>query len=73
MNGLSLGAVASRCHPTLRTEAPSGARWVHEIKFDGYHRQALLSDRFSLEDSIWRFHPLAMIEGGPRTGIHIRR
>jgi bifunctional non-homologous end joining protein LigD len=30
------------CHPTLREEAPSGARWVHEIKFDGYRTQAHL-------------------------------
>jgi bifunctional non-homologous end joining protein LigD len=28
------------CHPTLREEAPSGARWIHEIKFDGYRTQA---------------------------------
>lgn len=25
---------------TLRAEAPSGARWIHEIKFDGYRLQA---------------------------------
>ena len=30
------------CHRTLREEAPSGARWVHEIKFDGYRAQAHL-------------------------------
>jgi hypothetical protein len=30
------------CHPTLREEAPSGERWVHEIKFDGYRTQAHL-------------------------------
>jgi ATP-dependent DNA ligase len=29
-------------HPTLRDKAPSGARWVHEIKFDGYRTQAHL-------------------------------
>ena len=29
-------------HPTLREEAPSGGRWVHEIKFDGYRTQAHL-------------------------------
>ena len=29
-------------HPTLREKAPSGARWVHEIKFDGYRTQAHL-------------------------------
>src|SRR5919106_6925274 len=29
-------------HPTLREEAPSGERWVHEIKFDGYRTQAHL-------------------------------
>jgi bifunctional non-homologous end joining protein LigD len=28
------------CHPTLREEAPSGERWMHEIKFDGYRTQA---------------------------------
>ena len=27
---------------TLRTKAPSGAGWVHEIKFDGYRIQARL-------------------------------
>ena len=27
---------------TLRTAAPSGAGWVHEIKFDGYRIQARL-------------------------------
>jgi bifunctional non-homologous end joining protein LigD len=31
-----------RCHPTLREEAPSGERWVHEIKLDGYRTQAHL-------------------------------
>jgi bifunctional non-homologous end joining protein LigD len=30
------------CHPTLRQEAPSGAGWLHEIKFDGYRTQAHL-------------------------------
>jgi bifunctional non-homologous end joining protein LigD len=30
------------CHPTLREEPPAGARWVHEIKFDGYRTQAQL-------------------------------
>jgi hypothetical protein len=30
------------CHPTLRGKAPSGARWIHEIKFDGYRTQAHL-------------------------------
>jgi bifunctional non-homologous end joining protein LigD len=30
------------CHPTLREEAPSGMRWIHEIKFDGYRTQAHL-------------------------------
>ena len=29
-------------HPTLREKAPSGERWVHEIKFDGYRIQAHL-------------------------------
>jgi ATP-dependent DNA ligase len=23
------------CHPTLRDKAPSGERWIQEIKFDG--------------------------------------
>jgi hypothetical protein len=31
----SLGFIEP-CRPALREEAPSGARWVHEIKFDGY-------------------------------------
>ena len=30
------------CHPALREEPPSGARWIHEIKFDGYRTQAHL-------------------------------
>jgi hypothetical protein len=30
------------CHPTLRAGAPSGERWVHEIKFDGYRTQVQL-------------------------------
>jgi bifunctional non-homologous end joining protein LigD len=30
------------CHPTLREKAPSGGRWFHEIKFDGYRTQAHL-------------------------------
>jgi bifunctional non-homologous end joining protein LigD len=29
-------------HPTLPEKAPSGERWVHEIKFDGYRIQAHL-------------------------------
>jgi hypothetical protein len=29
-------------HPTLREKAPSGERWVHEIKLDGYRAQAHL-------------------------------
>jgi ATP-dependent DNA ligase len=33
------------CHPTLREEAPSGERWVDEIKFDGYRMQAHLRKR----------------------------
>jgi bifunctional non-homologous end joining protein LigD len=28
------------CHPALREKAPSDARWIHEIKFDGYRTQA---------------------------------
>ena len=30
------------CHPTLREEGPAGARWVREVKFDGYCTQAHL-------------------------------
>src|SRR5687768_1213866 len=30
------------CHPTLREKPPSGGRWIHEIKFDGYRTQAHL-------------------------------
>jgi bifunctional non-homologous end joining protein LigD len=30
------------CRPALREEAPSGGRWIHEIKFDGYRMQAHL-------------------------------
>ena len=32
------------CHPTLREKAPSGGRWIHEIKFDGYRTQAHLQN-----------------------------
>jgi bifunctional non-homologous end joining protein LigD len=30
------------CHPTLHDALPSGSRWVHEIKLDGYRAQAHL-------------------------------
>jgi bifunctional non-homologous end joining protein LigD len=30
------------CRPALREKAPSGGRWIHEIKFDGYRAQAHL-------------------------------
>jgi bifunctional non-homologous end joining protein LigD len=30
------------CRPALREEAPSGGRWIYEIKFDGYRAQAHL-------------------------------
>ena len=30
------------CHPTLREEAPTDTRWIHEVKFDGYRAQAQL-------------------------------
>jgi bifunctional non-homologous end joining protein LigD len=33
------------CHPSLREQAPSGAAWIHEIKFDGYRAQAHLRNR----------------------------
>jgi bifunctional non-homologous end joining protein LigD len=32
------------CNPTLRENAPSGVRWIHEIKFDGYRTQAHLQN-----------------------------
>ena len=32
------------CLATLRSSAPSGDRWVHEVKFDGYRIQARLED-----------------------------
>jgi bifunctional non-homologous end joining protein LigD len=32
------------CHPTLRGQAPSGVRWIHGIKFDGYRTQAHLQN-----------------------------
>jgi hypothetical protein len=52
-------------HPTLRDEAPSGGRWVHEIKFDGYRTQAhLRSGRpviYTRRAHDWtlRFQPIA--------------
>jgi bifunctional non-homologous end joining protein LigD len=53
------------CHPTLREEAPSGVRWVHEIKFDSYRTQAhLRSGRPAMytrrgHDWTRRFQPIA--------------
>jgi bifunctional non-homologous end joining protein LigD len=53
------------CHPTLREEAPAGARWVHEIKFDGYRTQAHLQSRrpaiYTRAGYDWtlRFQPIA--------------
>src|ERR671910_989146 len=53
------------CHPTLREEAPSGERWMHEIKFDGYRTQAhLRSGRpamYTRRGHYWtqRFRPIA--------------
>src|SRR5918995_2197846 len=53
------------CHPTLREEAPSGERWVNEIKFDGYRTQAhLRSGRPAMytrrgHDWTRRFQPIA--------------
>ena len=35
------------CRPALREEAPSGERWMHEIKFDGYRTQAHLQKGLS--------------------------
>jgi bifunctional non-homologous end joining protein LigD len=32
------------CHPALREKAPSDARWIHEIKLDGYRTQAHLQN-----------------------------
>jgi bifunctional non-homologous end joining protein LigD len=32
------------CLATLATEPPTGAQWVHEIKFDGYRLQARIED-----------------------------
>ena len=53
------------CHPTLREEPPSGERWLHEIKFDGYRTQAhLRSGRPAMytrtgHDWTRRFQPIA--------------
>ena len=32
------------CHPTLVAQAPSGDRWLHEIKVDGYRCQLHIRD-----------------------------
>jgi bifunctional non-homologous end joining protein LigD len=32
------------CHPTTSAKPPSGAGWLHEIKWDGYRVQAHLRD-----------------------------
>ena len=53
------------CHPTLREEAPSGAAWIHEIKFDGYRAQAHLEQGkpaiYTRRGHDWtlRFQPIA--------------
>jgi bifunctional non-homologous end joining protein LigD len=52
-------------HPTLRNKAPSGARWVHEIKFDGYRTQLHLQQGcpaiYTRRGYDWtrRFQPIA--------------
>jgi ATP-dependent DNA ligase len=52
-------------HPALRKEAPSGERWVHEIKFDGYRTQAHLHQgrpaSYTRAGHDWtgRFQPIA--------------
>ena len=52
-------------HPTLREEAPSGERWMHEIKFDGYRTQAHLRNGrpaiYTRRGYDWtqRFRPIA--------------
>jgi bifunctional non-homologous end joining protein LigD len=52
-------------HPTLRERAPSGADWIHEIKFDGYRAQAHLRDGrpfiYTRAGHNWtdRFQPIA--------------
>src|SRR5918994_2994592 len=57
--------VVEPCHPTLRAQASSGERWVHEIKFDGYRTQAhLRSGRPAMytrrgHDWTRRFQPIA--------------
>jgi hypothetical protein len=57
------------CHPTLREEAPSGERWVHEIKFDGYRAQAhLLKARNSVVTSTQTTRSGAMLANHPATG-----
>ena len=53
------------CQPTLRDHAPTGARWIHEIKFDGYRAQAHLrngqSAIYTRAGHNWtaRFRPIA--------------
>jgi len=42
--GAPLPAFVPPSLATLRTEAPAGRGWVHEIKFDGYRIQARLED-----------------------------
>jgi ATP-dependent DNA ligase len=53
-------------NPTLREKAPSGERWVHEIKFDGYRTQGHLRNArpaiYTRRAYDWtrRFQPLPM-------------
>jgi len=53
------------CLPTLREKAPSGERWLHEIKLDGYRAQAHLQQGrpaiYTRRGYDWtrRFQPIA--------------
>jgi len=53
------------CNPSLVDQAPTGARWAHEIKWDGYRAQAHLDDGnvkvFTRAGNNWSaiFHPVA--------------
>jgi len=33
------------CSPILIAEPPTGERWIHEIKHDGFRTQLIISDR----------------------------
>jgi hypothetical protein len=59
------------CHPILREHAPFGARWVPEIKFDGYRAQAHGIARID-GDAMEMSLPCQRLHGGARLRMRAR-